>query len=179
MVAPTRVPRTTVPRSQLWSPKPHPPTTPPTTAVPLPNPVDIPDDPYAPEPVVQIGTVEIPKIGLTHPLFDGVTLRNIDEGPSHWPGTALPGQIGNVVVAGHRTVRDHPFKRIAELVPGDQVIFTVNGSRSTYSVTSSQIVNPSDTWIANQTPAYTATLYACHPPGSQTQRYVVHLQLAT
>jgi sortase (surface protein transpeptidase) len=40
-------------------------------------------------------------------------------------------------------------------------------------------VSPADTWIADQSPAYTGTLYACHPLGSQAERYVVRLELAT
>ncbi len=174
--------RSTVPQDQLWSPKFHTPPTPPappTTRVRGPYPVDIPDNPYAPEAVKQIGTMEIPKIELTHTVYEGVTLHNIDQGPSHWPGTAVPGHPGNAVFAGHRTTNDHPFARIAELVPGDQVIFTVDGSRTTYVVTGNLVVAPSDTWIADQTPAMTATLYACHPPGSVDQRYVVRLALAT
>ncbi|HEX3393207.1 MAG TPA: class E sortase [Acidimicrobiales bacterium] len=150
----------------------------PTTTAPLSYPIAIPDDPYAPEPVVRLGTIEIPKIGLTHALFDGVTLHNIDQGPSHWPGSAMPGQLGNVVIAGHRVTHDHPFERIAELVAGDQVIFTLNGVRTIYRVTGHQVVKPSDTWIADQTRAFTATLYACHPPGSADQRFVVKMELA-
>jgi len=176
-----QVTRPTVPRDQLW-PRPHTPpapTTPPTTKVRGPFPVDIPDNPYAPEAVKQIGTMEIPKIGLTHAVYEGVTLHNIDQGPSHWPGTAVPGHPGNAVFAGHRTTNDHPFARIAELVPGDRVIFTLDGSTTTYVVTGDLVVAPSDTWIADQTPAVTATLYACHPPGSVDQRYVVRMALAT
>ena len=144
----------------------------------LPRPVRIPDDPYAPEPVVEIGTIEIPRIGLVHPLFRGVTLHNIDRGPSHWPGSAMPGERGNAVVAGHRATNSQPFRRIHELSAGDDVIFSVAGARSTYRVTESFVVRPVDTWIADQTEAPTATLYACHPPGSEAYRYVVRLVLA-
>ncbi|MDQ6797401.1 MAG: class E sortase [Actinomycetota bacterium] len=174
------VPRKPDPRILLWSLKPPKPPVLPTlpTTVPLPHPVGIPDDPYAPEPVKQIGTMQIPKIGLDHPIFEGVTLHNIDKGPSHWPGTAVPGHRGNAVFAAHRVTNDHPFRRIAELVAGDQVIFTIDGSRTTYVVTGNLVVTPADTWIAQQTPAVTATLYACHPPGSVEQRYVVRMQLA-
>ncbi|MFN2609070.1 MAG: sortase [Acidimicrobiales bacterium] len=149
------------------------------TTIPLPQPIAIPDDPYAPEPVVRIGTMEIPKIGLVHPIYDGVTLHNIDLGPSHWPGSAMPGQPGNAVFAGHRVTHDHPFRHLDELVAGDEVIFTVNGTRTTYRVTGNLVVKPSDTWIADQTQAPTATLYACHPPGSAEYRYVVQMALAT
>ena len=40
------------------------------------------------------------------------------------------------------------------------------------------MVSPDDTWIADQTPEPTGTLYACHPPGSAAYRYVVKLALA-
>jgi sortase A len=149
------------------------------TTIPLHIPVAIPDDSYADEPIVHYGSIEIPKIGLTHQLFEGVTLNNIDLGPSHWTGTAAPGQPGNAVFAGHRVTHDHPFRRLDELAPGDQVVFHVAGVRSVYRVTSSLVVGPDDTWIADQTAAPTATLYACHPPGSATQRIVVRLALAS
>ena len=127
--------------------------------------------------VVQIGMIEIPKIGLTHPIFEGNTLTQIDHGPSHWPGTAMPGQRGNSVFAGHRVTRTHPFRHIDRLVPGDLVAFVVGGVRWTYRVTNHQVVTPKDTWIINPTPAATATLFACHPPGSARYRYVVRLEL--
>jgi sortase A len=144
---------------------------------PLPEPIPIPADSYASEPVVEIGSMEIPAIGMKHRLFQGVTLHNIDRGPSHWTGSAMPGEMGNTVIAGHRSTVTEPFRRIDRLVPGDAVIFTVNGARSTYRVTDHLIVRPEDSWIADQTTAFTGTLYACHPIGSVAERYVVRLVL--
>jgi sortase A len=141
------------------------------------RPVDVPDDPYADEPLVEIGTIEIPKIGLRHRLFHGITLGTIDHGPAHWPGSAYPGQLGNAVFAGHRVTHSQPFRHIDRLVPGDEVIFVVNGNRSVYRVTGHEVVTPAATWIANPTPSATATLFACHPPGSAKFRYVVRLAL--
>ena len=171
------VPTTAAPPTTLPPPPPPPPTT--TTTQPrVPQaPVYIPTDAYAPEAIRQLGTIEIPKLGLAHTTYQGVTLRNIDLGPSHWPGTALPGQKGNTVFAGHRVTHDRPFRNIDKLVPGDEVVFTLNGVRSVYRVTGNRVVFPSDTWIADQTAEATGTLYACHPPGSVTQRFVVHLEL--
>ncbi len=143
----------------------------------LPEPISIPADSYAPEPVVALGTIEIPKIGLTHRMYQGVTLHNIDRGPSHWTGSAMPGAMGNTVVAGHRSTVTEPFRRINELVPGDAVVFTVDGARWTYRVVNHLVVRPEDSWIADQTPAFTGTLYACHPIGSMAERYVVRLVL--
>ena len=131
------------------------------------------------EPVREIGTIEIPKIGLTHRIFHGITMRNIDLGPSHWPGTALPGESGNAVFAGHRVTKTHPFRNIDKLVEGDLVHFTVEGVRSTYAVTGHKVVTPKALEIVNQTPAPTATLFACHPPGSARYRYVVTLGLVS
>ena len=121
--------------------------------------------------------MEIPAIGLRHRIFQGVTLHNIDRGPSHWTGSALPGEMGNTVFAGHRSTHSEPFLRVDALVSGDTVIFTVGGRRSTYRVTGHLVVRPADTWIADQTHAYTGTLYACHPIGSMAERYVVRLEL--
>ena len=110
--------------------------------------------------------------------MEGITLRNIDHGPSLWPGTATPGQPGNAVVAGHRVTHDHPFLEIDRLRPGDLVMFDVAGVHSAYRMTSSEVVSPDAVWITDQTATPTATLYACHPPHSKKYRYVVHLDLA-
>ncbi|MGI8984832.1 MAG: sortase [Acidimicrobiales bacterium] len=143
----------------------------------LPEPIPVPADSYAPEAVVRLGTIEIPSIGLHDRLYQGVTLHNIDLGPSHWTGSAMPGEMGNAVIAGHRSTVTEPFRRIADLVAGDAVILTANGARWTYRVTGHLVVRPEDSWIADQTTAFTATLYACHPVGSQAERYVVRLVL--
>ena len=143
------------------------------------RPVDVPKDPYAPEVVRLIGRMQIPKIGLDHEVFEGITMNNIDHGPSHWPGSALPGQVGNAVFSGHRITHGHPFRRIDELAVGDPVIFEIGGTRSVYRVVGDEIVTPRDMWIANPSPTPTATLFACHPPGSKRFRYVVHLALVT
>jgi sortase A len=142
-----------------------------------PAPVEVPHNSYAPEPITQIGTLEIPKIGLVTPIFHGITMRNIDLGPSHWPGTPMPGENGNTVFPGHRITHTHPFRNIDKLVPGDQAIFTVNGVRSVYVVTGSQIVRPTQMEIINPTPTPTATIFGCHPPGSASFRYVVKMAL--
>ncbi len=150
----------------------------PLTDAPLTRPVDVPSDPYAPEPLVEIGTIEIPKLGLNHRIFHGITLRSIDHGPSHWPGSALPGQRGNAVFAGHRVTHSRPFRNLDQLVPGDHVFFTIRGVRSMYVMTSHEIVTPQGMHVVEPTPSPTATLFACHPPGSARFRYVVRLALA-
>jgi sortase A len=147
-----------------------------TTAVAAPRvlPIAPPANPRAADPVVKIGEIQIPKIGLVHPIFEGVTLTVIDHGPGHWPGSANPGQLGNAVFAGHRVTHSHPFRRINELVPGDEIIFKMGNGTFTYKMTKFQIVSPKDVHIVNPTQDATLTLFACHPPGSARQRYVVN-----
>jgi len=150
-----------------------------TTTLPptLPVPIAPPDNPRADEPEVQLGTIEIPALGVSKTLFSGITLTTLDRGPGHWPGTAMPGEYGNVVVAGHRTSRDRPFRNIDQLQNGDEVVFTTAAGRFVYLVTEIEVVTPDALWIVDQLPGYTATLFACHPVGSTRERIVVHLQL--
>ncbi|MEX2658764.1 MAG: class E sortase [Acidimicrobiales bacterium] len=155
-------------------PEPSPPPLPQETA-----PVAPPADEYAAEPAVVIGTIEIPRLGLSVPLNEGISLRTIDRGPSHWPGSAMPGNPGNVVIAGHRVTKTRPFRHIDTLVPGDEIIFTVNGVRTVYAVNGEEIVTPDAMRIVAPTPTPTATLFACHPPGSARYRYVVTADLVS
>ena len=94
-----------------------------------------PADPYAAVPVMQIGTIAIPKIGLVHPIYEGITLTVIDHGPGHWPGSAHAGQRGNTVFPGHRVTHSHPFLDLDLLAPGDQIIFHMPTATYVYKVT--------------------------------------------
>jgi len=128
--------------------------------------------------VIELGAIEIPKIDVSMTMYEGIRLSTLDRGPGHWPGTAMPGQVGNVVVAGHRTSGHQVFRNIDVLVEGDEILFTeTDGSVHRYRVTSSRIVVPTEVWIVDQTPTPTATLFACHPPGSVRERYVVFAEL--
>jgi len=149
-----------------------------TSSTTLPAPEPPPTDERAPEPVIELGTIEIPKIDVSMTMYEGIRLSTLDRGPGHWPGTAMPGQVGNVVVAGHRTSGHQVFRNIDVLVEGDEILFTeTDGSVHRYRVTSSRIVVPTEVWIVDQTPTPTATLFACHPPGSVRERYVVFAEL--
>ena len=60
---------------------------------------------------------------------------------------------------------------------GDEAIFTVDGVRSVYRVTGDEVVDEKAMWITDQTAEPTATLFACHPPGSAKYRWVTRLAL--
>jgi sortase A len=170
----TDAPRTTTTRPTTTTTT----TTAPTTTLellPVPAPVPAAD---AVEPVIEMGRVEIPKIGVAMAMFEGVTDATLDLGPGHWPGSALPGELGNVVIGGHRVSNHAVFRYVDQLVPGDEIIISnATGVPSTYVVNAVEVVDPTAIWIIEQQRAYTATLFACHPPGSTKQRIVVHAQL--
>jgi sortase A len=149
-----------------------------TKAQPLPQPEPPPSDPYAPTPLVQVGVIEIPKVNLVHPVYEGVTLTVIDHGPGHWPGSAMPGQRGNSVFPGHRVTHSRPFYNLDLLANGDQIVFHMPKEDIVYKVTSTQIVVPTDLWVIDPTPEPTVTLIACHPKHSAAQRIVVKGKLA-
>ena len=164
--APATITTTTIPLTPV--------TTVPATTLPIPI---APPAEGVKEALQQIGRIDIPKLGVSEDLFEGITLSTLDSGPGHWPGTALPGQIGNVVIAGHRTSHSKPFRYIDKLAEGDIVTFTSDAGVFNYVVTSHEVVDPTALRIVDQTAAPTATLFACHPPGSVAERYVVHLTL--
>jgi sortase A len=145
------------------------------SGLPTPEPAPLPD---AFEHENQIGSLEIPKLSVSQTLYEGVTLKTLDNGPGHWPGTALPGQKGNVVIAGHRVSRTHPFRDLDQLKKGDEVVLNTAQGRHVYLVSKVEIVNPDALWIIKQTPAKTATLFACHPKGSTAKRIVAFLTYA-
>jgi sortase A len=148
-----------------------------TEAPPLPQPEAAPADPYEKVPVVAVGEIEIPKIGLAHTIYEGVALTVVDHGPGHWPGTPMPGGWGNSVFAGHRATNSRPFRNIDQLEVGDSVIFRTGQGTFTYRVTGTEVVDWDAIWIVDQHPGRTLTFFACHPPGSAAYRYVVYGEL--
>lgn len=120
-----------------------------------------------------IGRIMIPRIGLNHLIYEGIELSIIDYGPGHWPGTAMPGDVGNTVFPGHRTTHSRPFFNIDLVQIGDHVTFTTGKGKFTYQVTEAFVVDDEETWIANPTEGPTMTIFGCHPKGSAKQRYVL------
>ncbi|MBU3688739.1 MAG: hypothetical protein B7C54_12540 [Acidimicrobiales bacterium mtb01] len=138
----------------------------------LPTPI-APPGPDEVDPEVLMGTMEIPALMMSSPIYEGITDPTFDRGVGWWPGTARPGEPGNVVLGGHRTSTPRPFRHLELLEPGDEIVFTIDTGVFVYRVTGTQIVEPEAMWIVDQTPLATATLFACHPPGSTKERIVV------
>lgn len=168
-MATSTAPSTTTPAS---TDAPRPTTTLPELGTPIPPP-----PPDAVEPEVVVGSIEIPAIGVSRTMYSGITDATLDRGPGHWPGSAMPGEWGNTVVAGHRVSNGGVFRNLDQLVPGDLIVFETSDGRFEYAVTGTEIVPPTALWITDQTYAHRATLFACHPPGSVSERIVVSAEL--
>ena len=160
--------------------------TPTTTVAPPPPPApSAPAAPRAPRParvpkqLQAMGRLIIPRLGLDTTVWEGFALDVIDHGPGHLPESALPGRIGNVVIAGHRVTHSKPFRHLDTLQPGDTATFEVPSGTYTYSFVGHEIVDPEATHITHQQAEYKATLFACHPPGSARYRIVSYWTLTS
>jgi sortase A len=138
----------------------------------LPQPESLPDEDTV-EPEVVVGAIHIPRIELLQTIYRGVTLPTLDKGIGWWPGTAMPGHVGNVVLGGHRVSKKKPFRHLDKLQVGDEIFMSSEDGDFVYTVRETFIVQPTDVWIIDQTEAATLTLFACHPPGSTRERIVV------
>ncbi len=186
-------PAATAPAAPAPDPRPSPTSAPGAAA--SPSPTGPADDPVAgapprlSEPIrfdreasLRAGRIVIPAIGLDTTYGIGVHDAVLEEGPGHWPDTALPGQAGNGVLSGHRTTWTHPFGDLDRLAPGDVVTASVGPQPGVdYRVTGVQIVPEAEyvDVVLRQPDDPTArqlTLFACHPKGSRTHRIVVTAQ---
>lgn len=140
----------------------------------LPTPAPPPKEDGTKDDQTVLGTIEIPAIKLKQTILQGIRLSTFDKGVGHWPGTALPGNVGNVVLGGHRTSGIRPFRNLDQLKKGDEILVTTDQGTFVYVVDGQTVVDPVDgMWILTQTSKATMTLFACHPPGSVRQRIIV------
>jgi sortase A len=124
--------------------------------------------------------LEIPRLDVDVIVVEGTSLSALRAGAGHYPETPLPGQHGNVAIAGHRTTYGKPFNRMDELVPGDKVILTTPLGRYTYEITQRPwVVDDADWSPVEDYPAQGdfLTLTSCHPEGSAAYRIVARGKL--
>jgi sortase A len=125
-----------------------------------------------------LGTIEIPRIGMSGVMVAGVRVNDLKKGVGHFPDTPVPGQQGNSAIAGHRTTYGAPFYRIDELEPGDEVRVTTLQGSFVYLVTGTSIVEPFEYQVvADQPDKVMLTLTSCDPRFSAKRRIVVTAEL--
>ncbi|WP_188037303.1 class E sortase [Actinotalea sp. JY-7885] len=134
-------------------------------------------------------TLQVPRFGpdFMPTITQGTSRPDVLDkgGLGHYEGTAMPGQIGNFAVAGHRTTYGKPLNRAAELQVGDPLIVQTPDAWYVYRVTGHEIVLPHQVEVVAPVPnnpgatptVASMTLTTCHPMFSARERYVVHSEL--
>ena len=143
-------------------------------------------EPAAPE---TFGRLWVPRWGSDYvkPISQGtdreVTLDRL--GIGHYQSTAMPGEVGNFAIAGHRTSYGKPFADVDKLIAGDALIVQTEEAWFVYRVTASQIVLPHQVEVIAPVPnapgalptTASITLTSCHPKFSAEKRFIVHGEL--
>jgi sortase A len=150
-----------------------------------------------------VAVLHIPRLGADYArvVLQGTAEDQLSRGPGHYVGTAMPGQPGNLALAGHRVGKGSPFLDADQLRPGDPIVvetadswfvYRVLGNPGTGDYTTDpsgipgqQIVRPSDVTVIAPTPGAVGaaatraylTLTTCHPKYSARQRLIVHAVL--
>jgi sortase A len=121
-----------------------------------------------------IGRLEIPQVGISVMVLQGVEESALRVGAGHVPGTPSPGGDGNVVVAAHR---DTFFRKLESILPGNTIRFETVRRTYEYIVESTEIVDPQDTRVMESRAFSELTLITCFPfyyVGAAPKRFVVH-----
>lgn len=148
-----------------------------------------------------IAVLRIPRFGKSYHMVvvEGTGYEDLTKGPGHYPGTALPGQVGNFAVAGHRTTYLAPFNKIDTLRRGDAIVLETKSKWLVYRVRDipaghgypaipyQEIVDPTDVKVAYAVPDQSnpdkkptlrlLTFTSCNPKYSAAQRIVIHAEL--
>ena len=124
--------------------------------------------------------IRIPAIGVNVVVVEGTSSSALRAGAGHYPRTPLPGEDGNVAIAGHRTTYGKPFADLDRLAPGDDIFLDTPLGRHHYRATRQPFVVDKADWspIA-QTGGKTLTLSTCHPKRSDRQRLIVQAELVS
>ena len=123
-----------------------------------------------------VGRIEIPRVGVSSIVLEGVGHKTLRRGVGHIPDTELPEQHGNVGLAAHR---DSFFSGLKDIRKNDIITFKTLEGTYEYRVQSTEIVMPEDTHVLADTGAPTLTLVTCYPfhyVGSAPKRFIVHAQ---
>jgi sortase A len=125
-----------------------------------------------------VGRLEIPRLSMSAIVFEGADHDVLERGAGHLPGSALPGDRGNTVVAAHR---DTFFRSLRGIRVGDVVKIHRPRRDSNYVVQSARVVEPDEVDVLGPTTEPALTLITCYPfrfIGPAPERFVVRAVLA-
>jgi sortase A len=121
-----------------------------------------------------LGRIQVQRLGISVIILQGTTAQTLRLGVGHIDGTALPGQPGNIGIAGHR---DTYFRGLKDIRNDDQILVETATGVDRYEVDSLQITTPSDVAVLAPTTASALTLVTCYPfhyIGAAPERFIVH-----
>jgi LPXTG-site transpeptidase (sortase) family protein len=120
-----------------------------------------------------LAKLQVPRLNMSVVVLEGSDDGTLKKGPGHIEETALPGELGNVGIAGHRDTHFRPLRNIRI---NDKVIVTTTTSTIHYFIDTMDIIHPSDMGILDPTEGPTLTLVTCYPfefIGNAPMRYVI------
>jgi sortase A len=123
-----------------------------------------------------IGRIEIARLGLSVMVVEGDDGKTLRRAAGHVPGTALPGQPGNVGITGHR---DTFFRPLRNIQLDDVITLTTLQGEYRYRVVSTEVVSPEDVAVLEPTGGEILTLMTCHPfyfVGAAPNRFIVRAE---
>ena len=123
-----------------------------------------------------LGRIEIPRIGVSVMVVEGVRDGDLKRAVGHIPGTALPGEAGNIALAGHR---DSFFRPLRFIHRDDRITFRTLEGTFHYRVVATKVVGPEDVSVLYPTGSDSLTLVTCFPfhyIGSAPKRFIVRAE---
>jgi sortase A len=133
----------------------------------------VPQIPRVPREGDVIGEIQVPRLGLDAMVIQGESANNLRRAVGHLSNSAMPGEWGNVALAGHR---DTFFRSLRDIRAGDEIRFKTAGGAFKYRVASIEIVGPRDTKVLQPSSGRDLTLITCFPfsfVGRAPGRFVV------
>jgi sortase A len=124
-----------------------------------------------------LGGIEIPSLHLSAAVMSDYDASSLREGVGHIRGTAMPGGLGTVGIAGHR---DTFFRPLRKIMPRMQILLSDRTGTYFYSVDSTEIVTPDKVDVLNIGSRPELTLITCFPfdyIGAAPNRFIVHAHL--
>ena len=135
---------------------------------------DLPVPPSSPEQAIRI---QIPALNVDAPIVQGDGWEQLKRGVGQHIGSPDPGQAGNLVLSAHNDVYGEIFRYLDKLQAGDQIFIFTQQRQYVYTITRTQIVEPTQVEVMASTDAPTATLISCYPYLKDSERIVVFANL--
>src|SRR5215469_13993837 len=117
-------------------------------------------EPHLPRIGEPVGEIEVPRLALKAVILQGDSSQVLRRGVGHLPGTPMPGEPGNVALAGHR---DSFFRPLRGIHPGDIITLSIDTGTFHYKVDSTSVVSSRDVGVLRASGRNELTLVTCFP----------------